>query len=145
MNHDHYDDGYIAGILKSVRTIAVVGASPNPQRPSFGVMRFLIGEGYEVLPVNPGHAGGTILDRPVFARLADIAARVDMVDVFRNSDAIPGVVDEVLAMNPLPRAIWMQLGVRNDEAAAKAEQAGIQVVMNRCPAIEIPRLGRLIA
>ena len=140
MNHDSYDDAYIVGILSSVRTIAVVGASANPARPSFGVSRFLIGQGYEVYPVNPGHAGGEILGRPVYASLADIPVEIDMVDVFRASDAVSGVVDEALALSPLPRVVWMQLGVRNDAAAARAEAVGVQVVMNRCPVIEFGRL-----
>ena len=144
MNHDRYDDDYIAGILNSVRTIAVVGASANPSRPSYGVMRFLMGAGYEVHPVNPGHAGGEILGRAVAASLAEVPVPIDMVDVFRASDAVPGVAEQVLAMERLPKVVWMQLGVRHDGAAAKLEAAGIEVVMNRCPAIELPRLaGRI--
>ena len=140
MNHDQYSDDYLAEILGTTRTIAVVGASPNAARPVYGVMRFLIGSGYTVLPVNPGQAGKDILGQTTFARLADIPANIDMVDVFRASDAIPGLVDEILALERLPKVIWMQLGIRNDQAAAKAEAAGIKVVMNRCPAIEYPRL-----
>lgn len=140
MNHVSYDDSYLSGILGSVRTIAVVGASANSDRPSFGVARYLIDKGYTVFPVNPGQAGGEILGRKVYARLADIGEPVDMVDIFRQSHAVPGVVDEALALRPPPAAIWMQLGVRNDAAALKAEAAGIKVVMNRCPAIELQRL-----
>lgn len=141
MNHDTYPDDYIRKILSTVRTIAMVGASPNPERPSFGVAQFLAGRGYRVIPVNPGQAGKLMDGRMAVARLADIEEAIDMVDVFRASEHIPGVVDEVLALDPVPRMIWMQLGVRDDAAAARAEAAGIQVVMNRCPAIEINRLG----
>ncbi len=140
MNHDAYDDAYIAGILNSVRTIAVVGASANDVRPSFFVTKYLIAKGYEVYPVNPGHAGKEILGRQTYASLADIPVAIDMVDVFRASSAAPAIVDEVLKLDPLPKVIWMQLTVRHDEAAARAEAAGIQVVMNRCPKIEYARL-----
>lgn len=140
MNHDHYTIEYISDILHSTKTIAVVGASPNETRPVFGVMRFLLAKGYHVIPVNPGQAGKEILGQRTFARLADIPEPIDMVDVFRASDAVAGVVDEALALDPLPKAIWMQLGVRNDEAARKAEARDVKVVMNRCPAIEWQRL-----
>lgn len=140
MNHDFYPDDYIASILGSVRTIALVGASANASRPSHGVMAFLLRAGYSVIPVNPGLAGSELLGQPVVARLADITTPIDMVDVFRAADALPALVDEVLALQPLPSVIWTQLGVRDDEAAARAEAAGIKVVMNRCPAIEWPRL-----
>lgn len=144
MNHDSYDDAYISGILNTVRTVAIVGASANDVRPSFFVTKYLIDKGYTVFPVNPGHAGKTILGRPVHARLADIPEPVDMVDVFRASAAVPGIVDEVLALDPLPKVIWMQLTVRHDEAARRAEAAGIKVVMDRCPKIEYARLSREI-
>lgn len=140
MNHDSYSDDYLVEILGTTRAIAVVGASPNAMRPSYGVMRFLIGQGYDVHPVNPGQAGKDILGQATVGRLADLSGDIDMVDVFRASEAIPGVVDEVLALERLPKVIWMQLGIRNDQAAAKAEAAGIKVVMNRCPAIDYPRL-----
>lgn len=140
MNHDSYDNAYIAGILNSVRTIAVVGASANDVRPSYFVTKYLIGKGYEVYPVNPGHAGKEILGRMTYASLADIPQAIDMVDVFRASAAVPVIVDEALKLDPLPKVIWMQLTVRHDEAAARAEAAGIQVVMNRCPKIEYARL-----
>ncbi len=140
MDHDAYPDAWIADILKSVRRIALVGASPRPERPSHEVMAFLLSRGYEVVPVNPGQAGKEILGRPVHASLADIPEPVDMVDIFRNSEAAGAVVDEALKLDPPPRVIWMQIGVRNDEAARRAEQAGLKVVMNRCPKIEIPRL-----
>ena len=140
MNHDAYDNAYIADILNSVRSIAVVGASANDVRPSYFVAKYLIDKGYEVFPVNPGHAGKEILGRMTYARLADIPATIDMVDVFRASAAVPGIVDESLKLDPLPKVIWMQLTVRHDEAAARAEAAGIRVVMNRCPKIEYARL-----
>ena len=140
MNHDAYDDAYIAGILNEVRTVAVVGASANEVRPSFFVTKYLIDKGYTVFPINPGHAGKEILGRMTHARLADVPQAVDMVDIFRASDAVPPIVDEALALDPLTKAIWMQLGVRNDAAAAKAEAAGVKVVMNRCPKIEYARL-----
>ena len=140
MSHDRYDDAYISGILHSVRKIAMVGASPNEVRPSFFVMKYLLSKGFEVFPVNPGHAGKEILGRKVFAKLADIPETIDMVDIFRASSAAPGIVDEALAMQPKPKVIWMQLGVRDDAAAAKAEAAGLKVVMNRCPKIEYGRL-----
>jgi len=140
MNHDAYDDAYISGILHETRTIAVVGASANDVRPSFFVTKYLIDKGYTVYPINPGQAGREILGRPVFARLADVPESIDMVDVFRASDAAAGVVDEALALSPLPKVIWLQLGVRNDAAAAKAEAAGVKVVMNRCPKIEYGRM-----
>lgn len=140
MNHDAYDNAYIADILNSVRSIAVVGASANDVRPSYFVAKYLIDKGYEVFPVNPGHAGKEILGRMTYARLADIPATLDMVDVFRASAAVSGIVDEVLKLEPLPKVIWTQLTVRDDEAAARAEAAGIRVVMNRCPKIEYARL-----
>ncbi|HRK24972.1 MAG TPA: CoA-binding protein [Beijerinckiaceae bacterium] len=140
MDHDQYPDAYILDILKTTKTVALVGASDNEARPSFFVLKYLIERGYKVIPVNPGRAGSTMVGQPVFARLADIAEPIDMVEVFRNSEAAAGIVDEALALDPLPKVIWMQLSVRNDAAAAKAEAAGIRVVMNRCPKIEYGRL-----
>ena len=140
MNHDSYDNAYISGILNSVKSVAIVGASANDVRPSFFVTKYLIDKGYAGYPVNPGHAGKEILGRMTYARLSDIPDPIDMVDIFRASNAVPPIVDEVLALSPLPKVIWMQLTVRHDEAAAKAEAAGIQVVMNRCPKIEYARL-----
>lgn len=140
MNHDAYDNAYIAGILNSVKTIAMVGASANDVRPSYFVLKYLLGKGFSVFPINPGQAGKEILSRMTYARLADVPEPIDMVDVFRGSAAVPGVVDEVLRLDPLPKVIWMQLGVRHDEAAARAEAAGIKVVMNRCPKIEYGKL-----
>jgi len=137
---DGLSDEAIRAILTETRTIAVVGASPNPTRPSNEVLGFLVERGYETWPVNPGHAGALIRGRPVSARLADVAARIDMVDVFRNSTNAAGAVDEALKLDPLPRVIWMQLAVINEEAAARARAKGVTVVMNRCPKIETRRL-----
>ena len=140
MNHDRYDDSYISGILNSVRRVAIVGASANDVRPSYFVAKYLIDKGFEVYPVNPGQAGREILGRMTYAKLAEVPVAIDMVDIFRPSAAVPAIVDEVLALDSLPQVIWMQLTVRHDEAAAKAEAAGIKVVMNRCPKIEYARL-----
>ncbi len=137
MNHDNYAPAYIRDILRTTKTIALVGASAKESRASHGVMKFLLDKGYEVIPVNPRYAGSTIHGRKVHAALKDVPIAVDMIDVFRNSQAAGGVVDEALALGPKPKVIWMQLSVRNDEAAARAETAGIKVVMNRCPAIEL--------
>ncbi|MCF4129787.1 CoA-binding protein [Methylobacterium sp. SyP6R] len=139
-HHDRYDDEALRKILQAVRSIALVGASANPARPSWIVTKYLLERGYQVIPVNPGLAGTELLGRPVVARLADLAQPVDMVEIFRNSEAAGPLVDEALALDPLPRVIWMQLGVRNDEAAARAEARGVTVVMNRCPKIEYGRL-----
>ncbi len=140
MNHDRYDNGYITEILKETKTIALLGASPNPDRPSNGVMRFLLSKGYQVFPVNPGQAGKEIHGQKVYASLSDVPEPVDMVDVFRAAEYLDGVVEEAMALPQKPKVIWAQLGVRDDQAAAKAEAAGINMVMNRCPAIEYPRL-----
>lgn len=140
MNHDTYDNAYIAGILNSVKTIAMVGASANDVRPSYFVLKYLLAKGFSVFPINPGQAGKEILGRMTYAKLADVPEPIDMVDVFRGPAALPGLVDEVLRLDPLPKVIWMQLGVRHDEAAARAEAAGIKVVMNRCPKIEYGKL-----
>jgi uncharacterized protein len=140
MNHDNYPDNTIRGILNTVKTIAMVGISPKDNRPSYFAFKYLQERGYRMIPVNPGQAGKDILGQKVYANLSEIREPVDMVDIFRASQFAPGVVDEALAMTPRPAVIWMQLGVRNDEAAAKAEAAGIKVVMNRCPKIEYGRL-----
>ena len=140
MNHESYSPDDIRDILQSVKTIALVGASANSVRPSYFVMKYLIDKGYEVIPVNPGLAGQQILGQAVYARLADIPKPVDMVDVFRNSEAAGPVTDEALALDPKPKVVWMQLSVRNDAAAARAEAAGLKVVMNRCPKMEYGKL-----
>ncbi len=139
MDHEHYPDAYLREILTDAHTIAVVGASPRPERPSHGVMAYLQRHGYRAIPVNPNAAGGTILGEKCYASLAEVPERVDMVDVFRRTEAAGAVVDEAIAKGA--KTVWMQLGVRDDAAAARAEARGLKVVMNRCPAIEIPRLG----
>jgi uncharacterized protein len=145
MNHDSYSDSYIRGILNSVKTIAMVGASEKESRPSYFAFKYLLERGYTMIPVNPGHAGEKMLGQPIYARLADISVPVDMVDIFRASQYTLPVVQEALTLNPRPQVIWMQLGVRNDEAAALAEANGMKVVMNRCPKIEYGRLSSEIA
>jgi len=128
----------IARVLSGTRTIALLGASDKAQRPSHGVMVFLLQHGYEVFPVNPGMAGQTLLGQKVYASLAEVPVAIDMVDVFRNAAYLPGIVDEAIKTGA--RTLWTQLDVVNDSAAAKAESAGMDVVMDRCPAIELPRL-----
>jgi predicted CoA-binding protein len=145
MDHDTYSDIYIRGILNGVKTIAMVGVSPKTNRPSYFAFKYLLERGYRMIPVNPGQAGGELLGQKVYAKLADIPEPVDMVDVFRASEHALGVVQEALAVQPRPKVIWMQLGVRNDEAARLAEAGGIKVVMNRCPKIEYGRLSSEIA
>jgi predicted CoA-binding protein len=137
-----YPDDTLRRILKEVRTIAMVGASPKWNRPSFFAMKYLQGKGYRVIPVNPGHAGKEILGETTHATLAEVPGPVDMVDVFRSSDAALDVVREAIALKDEKgfKVVWMQLGVRNDEAAALAREAGLEVVMNRCPKIEYGRL-----
>ena len=139
MQHDSYEPDYLRRILTDVKTIALLGASPNPDRPSHGVMRFLLSRGYDVIPVNPQLAGQRIHDRPVLASIEEIRAPIDIVDIFRNSTAAGPVIDAAIAAGA--KAVWTQLGVFNDEAVARAEAAGLKAVVNRCPAIEIPRLG----
>jgi predicted CoA-binding protein len=145
MNHDSYDDGYIRGILNTVKTIAMVGVSANTVRPSYFVFKYLLERGYRMIPVNPGLAGKDLLGQRAFATLLDIAEPVDMIDIFRASEHVLPVVEQALAMQPRPRVIWMQLGVRNDAAAALAEANGLDVVMNRCPKIEYGRLSSEIS
>ena len=134
-----YPDALIARILRTVNTIAMVGASTNRSRPSYGVMEYLQGKGYRVIPVNPGAAGQQLLGETVRGTLSEIAEPVDMVEIFRRSEAVPAIVDEAIARK-IP-VVWMQLGVRHDAAAAKAEAAGLTVIMDRCPKIELGRLG----
>jgi predicted CoA-binding protein len=136
---EHYSDDLLRQILTQTRTIALVGASANPARPSHGVMRYLQREGYRVIPVNPGLEGQSLNGERVYARLADIPEKIDMVDIFRNSAQAGAASDEGVAIGA--RFIWMQLDVRDEAAAKRAEAAGLTVIMNRCPAIEIPRLG----
>jgi predicted CoA-binding protein len=140
MTHDSYPDDYIRGILNTVKSIALVGISPKDNRPSYFAFKYLLERGYRMIPVNPGQAGKDILGQRVHARLGDIPEPVDMVDVFRASQHAPAVVAEALKLQPRPAVIWMQLGVRNDAAAAAAEAAGLKVVMDRCPKIEYGRL-----
>jgi predicted CoA-binding protein len=139
MNHDRYSDDYIRGIFGRAKTIAMVGASPRADRPSNHVMAFLQRKGFRVIPVNPQAIGQSIHGETVVGALSEIAEPVDMVDIFRRSAEVAPVVDEAIAKRV--KIVWMQLGVRDDKAAAKAEAAGLDVVMNRCPAIEMPRLG----
>ena len=139
MDHDNYPDAYLRDILVTVRTIAVVGASPRRERPSHRVMAYLQRRGYRAIPVNPNAAGRTIHGETVYARLGDVADPIDMVDVFRRTERAGEAVDQAIAAGA--KVVWMQLGVRDDDAAARAEARGMKVVMNRCPAIEIPRLG----
>ena len=140
MSHDAYPDAQIRQILKDTKRIALVGASANEARPSWIVTKYLLDRGYDVIPVNPGLAGQTLLGKTVYASLKDIPGPVDMVEIFRNSGAAGPLTDEALTLDPLPKVIWMQLSVRNDEAAAKAEAKGVAVIMNRCPKIEYGRL-----
>ena len=139
MDHESYSDAYLRDILTNARTIAVVGASPRRERPSHGVMAYLQRRGYRTIPVNPFAAGGTINGETVYASLAEVPEPIDMVDIFRQPDAAGAVADAAIAVGA--KIVWMQLGVSDDAAAARAEAKGLKVVMNRCPAIEIPRLG----
>jgi predicted CoA-binding protein len=138
--HDSYPDDMIRRILRGTKSIALVGASANPARPSYIVLKYLKERGYQMFAINPGLAGQTILDVPVFASLQELPQPVDMVEIFRNSEAAGPLTDEALALPVLPKVIWMQLSVRNDEAAKRAEAKGVEVVMNRCPKIEYGRL-----
>ena len=138
-----YSDAKIRRILSTVRTIAMVGASSNWNRPSYFVMKYLQGKGYRVIPVNPGLTGQELLGERVYASLRDIPEKIDMVDIFRASDQVGPIVDDAIAIGA--KVVWMQLGIRNDEAAARAEAAGIEVIMNRCPKIEYGRLSSEIS
>ena len=140
MNHDSYPADYIREILNSVKVIALVGASGNVVRPSYFVLQYLLSKGYDVIPINPGLVGQSLLGKTVYGSLKEVPQAIDMVDIFRNSKAAGTIVDEALALTPKPSVIWMQLFVRNDEAAIRAEAAGLKVVMNRCSKIEYGKL-----
>jgi predicted CoA-binding protein len=140
MNHDSYNDAYIREILNTVKTVAMVGASPQNVRPSYFVFKYLAERGYDMIPINPGQVGKSLLGKPFVASLQEIGRPVDMIDIFRSAEHVMPIVDIALTLNPLPKVVWMQLGVRHDEAAAKLEAADIKVVMNRCPKIEYGRL-----
>ncbi|MFY8095878.1 MAG: CoA-binding protein [Niveispirillum sp.] len=140
MNHDHYSDDLIRHVLDSAKTIAVVGATADPAKPSFYVMKYLADRGHKIIPVNPALSGQTVLGQTAYACLADLPERPDMVDIFRRPDAA-GEVAVDAAVRGIP-FIWMQLGIRNDAAAAQAEALGSTVIMDRCPMIEVPRLYR---
>ncbi|MGD9880281.1 MAG: CoA-binding protein [Reyranella sp.] len=142
MIHDHYDDSYLRKILRECKTIAMVGASANWNRPSYFAMKYLLDRGYRVIPVNPAAAGQEIMGQKVYAALAELPVKADMVDIFRNSAAAGPITDDAIAHGA--KVVWMQLGVRNDAAAERAEAAGLRVVMNRCPKIEHSRLAGTI-
>ncbi|MCP4380942.1 MAG: CoA-binding protein [Hyphomicrobiales bacterium] len=135
-----YPDRLISTILKSVKTIAMVGVNANPMRPAHIVMAYLISRGYQVIPINPGLAGKELLGQTVYRSLTDVPTQIDMVDIFRRVEVIDRLVDEALSLDPLPRVIWMQFGLRHDGAAARAEAAGLTVIMDRCPKVEFGRL-----
>ena len=138
MNHDDYNDKYLISVLKDAKTVAMVGASANWNRPSFFAMKYMQQKGFRVIPVNPGVAGQEILGEKVMASLDEIDEPIDMVDIFRNSEAAGPITDDAIKAGA--KIIWMQLGVQNDAAAKRAEAAGLRVVMNRCPKIEYARL-----
>jgi uncharacterized protein len=135
-----YSDAFLSEVLSRTKVVAVVGVSMNPVRPSYYVARYLGLKGFRVIPVNPGHAGKMLFGERVRADLAEVPKEVDMVDIFRRSEAVPAIVDQALEHLPNLRTIWMQIGVQHDEAAAKAEARGITVIQNRCPKIEYQRL-----
>jgi predicted CoA-binding protein len=145
MNHDSYPDTYIRGILSTVKSIAMVGASEKENRPSYFAFKYLLERGYNMIPVNPVRAGADLLGRRTYARLTDVPEAIDMVDIFRSARHALPIVQEALTLKPRPQVIWMQLGIRNDEAAALAEANGLKVVMSRCPKIEYGRLSSEIA
>ena len=138
--HERYDDGTIRGILKAMKTIAIVGATNNPARPSYIVFRYLKERGFDVIPVNPRLAGHDVLGVPAVASLSVVGRPIDMVEIFRASTEAGGVTDEALTLDPLPKVIWMQLSVRDEAAAVRAEAKGVVVIMDRCPKIEYGRL-----
>lgn len=145
MNHDGYPDAYIRGILNTVKSIAMVGISPKENRPSYFAFKYLLERGYHMIPVNPGQAGKEILGQKVYASLTEVPEPIDMVDIFRAAPFVMPVIEEALKLQPKPQVIWMQLSVRNDEAAALAEANGMKVVMDRCPKIEYGRLSSEIS
>lgn len=138
MQHDSYSDDYIREVLRDTRTIAMVGASTNWKRPSYFVMKYMQSKGFRVIPVNPGSAGEDLLGETVVATLSEISVPVDMVDIFRNSEAAGQVTDDAIAIGA--KIVWMQFAVRNDAAAKRAESAGLRVIMDRCPKVEYSRL-----
>lgn len=138
VDHDHYPDTYLRQVLRDVKSIAMVGASANWNRPSYFAMKYLLDHGYRVHPVNPGAAGQEILGQKTYASLDELPEKVDMVDIFRNSEAAGPVTDDAIRHGA--KVVWMQLTIRNDDAARRAEEAGLRVVMNRCPKIEHSRL-----
>ena len=140
MTHDRYDDSYIRGILNTVKTIAMVGASAKDNRPSYFAFKYLLERGYNMIPINPGLGGKELLGRKIYARLSEVPEPIDMVEIFRASPYALPIVQEALTLSPKPAVIWMQLSVRSDEAAALAEANGMKVVMDRCPKIEYGRL-----
>jgi len=140
--HDRYDDTYLRSILRATKTIAMVGASTNWNRPSYFAMKYLLDRGYKVIPVNPAAAGQQILGQKVYGSLDELPVKADMVDIFRNSEAAGPITDAAIKHGA--KVVWMQLGVWNDEAAQRAEAAGLKVVMNRCPKIEHSRLAGTI-
>lgn len=140
MTQTAYSDAFLRDILKQTKVIAMVGVSPNPVRPSHYVGRYLSLKGFTVIPINPGHAGSTLFGQEVRAGLSDVSEAVDMVDIFRRSEAVPPIVEEALARFPDLKTVWMQIGVVNEEAARMAEARGVTVVMDRCPKIEYQRL-----
>jgi len=140
MSRDDYSDTFLRYILLTVKAIAIFGASDKETRPSYGVFGFLLARGYQVIGVNPGVAVKSVHGAAFFKTLADVPGPIDMVNIFRNSAAAGGVINEALALDPRPKVIWMQLGVRNEGAAARARAVGVKIVMNRCPKIEYERL-----
>lgn len=138
MNHESYDDSYIKGILKDVKIVAMVGASTNWNRPSYFAMKYMQTKGFRVIPVNPGSAGQELLGETIRANLDEIEESIDMVDIFRNSDAAGPITDQAIEIGA--KVVWMQFGVVNPEAAERAEAAGLRVVMDRCPKVEYARL-----
>ena len=142
VTHDRYDDAYLRQILRESKTIAMVGLSANWNRPSYFAAKYLLDRGYKVIPVNPAAAGQEILGQKVYGSLAELPQKADMVDIFRNSEAAGRITDDAIKHGA--KVVWMQLGVRNDEAAERAEKAGLKVVMNRCPKIEHSRLSGTI-